>query len=191
VALGRAADGPASPILAKLRTRLRTEFGALVLDAREAPRDVVGLSAWVVDAEPELAGLPETAWGLLDGLAGGADGGLAIACTEWEGWCVFACGRRADLLARAVRRRLAAGSARSPGSVELMRARERAQAAGAGDYVIGIVVDAERFGALAESDRAALRALVGASEAAEAPRVVAVAGLRRNGELALEGRVLY
>lgn len=186
VALGRVAGGPTSPVLARVRRERRSAFGPLVLDARDG-EGVTGFHAWIAEGRPALEGLPEAAWPLAAALCGGEEGGLPLAFLEQEGWWVFGGGPRADLLVRDAARRLRQGSQRSPGSASLQTVRER----GRGDYVLGIVAERGGLLGLPAADRAALAAALGALPDARAPEAVAVAGFRRDGAIAIEGRALY
>jgi hypothetical protein len=186
VALGRTAAGPPSPVLARIRRQSRTSFGPLVLDARDA-EGITGLQAWIAEGQPALEGLPEAAWPLAASLCGGEEGGLPIAFLDPEGWWVLGAGPRADVLARDVARRLREGSRRSTGAALLDAARER----GGGDYVLGAVAAHEGLRDLPAADRAALGAAFGALPDAKPPQVVALAGFRQDGALALEGRAAY
>jgi len=188
VVLGRIADGPPSPILARIGKHARTSFGVVVLDTLPlARRDLLAYRAWIVDAEPKLENLPETAWRLLAGLSGGENAGVPIVYAEQDGYFMAAAGPRADILVSSVRRRIRTGTTRSIGSTELRGARER----GKGDYVLGVILAGTGFAELAESDRAVLRATLGAGPGATPPSSISVAALRDGDELELVGRALY
>jgi hypothetical protein len=189
VAAGRIAGGPPSTILAKLRRSSRTEFGALILDAREAPRGVIGLAAWIADPRPALEGLPQSTWNLVGDLCGGEERGLLFAYAEEKEWFILGAGRGADNLVRMVRRRLSTGSKRSFGSQVLRQVRERG--ADDSEYLLGVVVVPPLLAGLPDTDRAALWATFGATGKAVEPRAIAVAGSRSENGLALEGRLLY
>ena len=186
VALGRSATGPDSPILAKLRRDDRTSFGALVFDAREAPAGLRGWSVWVAQAEPNLDGCPECAWPAVGEIVD-EEQGLSVAYVTHDGWSILAAGPRADLLVRFVRSKVAYGANRSVGSFELLRMRER----GSGDYVLGAVLAGQGLEGMPEEDRKALRALVGATPAAQAPASLAIAGFTDGQKLSLVGRARY
>lgn len=185
VVIARDTKGDASPILRKLRADDRSSFGPLVLDKRSAPGGLNGWLAWVAQAQPQIEDLPECLWGAVSLLADEAKG-LPVAYAAFGGWSVVAMGPRADALALATKSRLQGGSARTPGANELFRLRE----GGAGDYVMGIVVEAAAAD-LPAADLDALRASFGGSEGARGPRAVAVAGFRAGGGLDLRVRVLY
>ncbi|MHC4667663.1 MAG: hypothetical protein ACYTFD_04585 [Planctomycetota bacterium] len=187
VVLGSLGPGPPSPILAKLRRDERSSFGALVLDRRDAPAGLLGWAAWVAEPEPRLEELPQCTWGWLDALSS-EEKGLPLAYARWKGSFVVAAGPRADLLARAVRSKLAWGGSRSLGSFELLNLRQRG---GDLDYVLGAVLAGSGLDGLPPADRQLLAALFGARPAARAPQAVAIAGFRRDGELAIEGRARY
>lgn len=186
VVVGEAGPGPASPILAKLQRDERSSYGALVLDRRDAPDGLLGWYAWIADAKPKLDGLPECGWGWVDGLAH-EEKGLLLAYARWQRWFVVAGGPRADLLARAVRSRVARGANRSLGSFLLLDLCQR----GGGDYVLGAVFAAVGLDGLPPADRRALGAMFHAGADAQAPRALAVAGFRADGALVLTGRALY
>jgi len=186
VALGRKAGGEDSPLLGRLRRGERIAIGPLVFDHREAPDGLTGWLAWVAQTEPALEGVPEAFWPLIGGVAREEEG-LELAYAEWNGWVVAAAGPRADLLARAVRGRLARGAERSPGSMDLFYLRTRPEA----PYVLGVVVAGEGLQGLPEADRAALRAHFRAGDDASAPGSVAVAAFDRDGTLDLFARVRY
>jgi hypothetical protein len=186
VIVGQNAPGAASPILAKLQRDARSSYGAFILDGREAPDGLIGWYAWVADAEPELDGLPECTWGWIDGLAH-EERGMLLAYARWRRWFVVAGGPRADLLARAVRSKVARGASRSLGSFALLDLRKR----GAGDYVVGAVFAAAGLEGLPAADRRALAAMFHAGASAQAPRALAFAGFHRDGVLAFAGRALY
>jgi len=186
VVVGEAGPGAASPILAKLQRAVRSSYGALVLDEREAPDGLLGWYAWVADATPKLDGLPECSWGWIDGLAH-EERGLLLAYARWRRWFIVAGGPRADLLARAVRSKVARGANRSRGSFALLDLRQQ----GDGDYVVGAVFAAAGLDGLPPADRQALSAMFHAGATAQAPRALALAGFRKDGALTLTGRALY
>lgn len=186
VVVGEIGPGPASPILAKLLRHERSSYGAFVLDRRDAPDGLLGWYAWVADAQPKLDGLPECAWGWIDGLAQ-EERGLVLAYAHWQRWFIVAGGPRADLLARAVRSRVARGASRSLGSFLLLDLQQRASR----PYVIGAVFAAAGLDGLPPADRLALGAMFHAGADAQAPRALAVAGFREDGALVLTGRALY
>jgi hypothetical protein len=186
VVVGAIGPGPASPILAKLQRDERTSFGAFIFDERDAPDGLLGWYAWVADATPELEGLPECSWGWVDGLAN-EERGLLVAYARWRRWFMVAGGPRADLLARAVRSKVARGASRSRGSFALLDLRQQ----GDGDYVLGAVLAAPGLDGLPPEDREALAAMFFAGESAQAPRELALAGFREDGALVLTGRAVY
>lgn len=186
VVVGAIGPGPPSPILAKLQRDERSSYGALVLDEREAPDGLIGWYAWVADAAPKLDGLPECTWGWINGLAS-EERGMPLAYARWRRWFIVAGGPRADLLARAVRSKVARGPNRSRGSFALLDLRLE----GSGDYVLGAVVAAAGLDGLPPEDRKALAAMFFAGPTAQAPRAIALAGFRRDGALALTGRAGY
>jgi len=188
VAVGMRSQGPPSPVLAKLRGARRTTFGGLVLDARDVPsKRIQGFFAWVPQATPQLEGLPDSLTGLLGDLVSD-ETGVKVAYTEAEGYSVVAIGPRADLLARKVRRHLVEGARGSLATHHLGVVRER----GGAGCVLGIVVRGGGLEGLAETDRSALRALLGAGETATAPKFIAIAGWpSEDGSLRLNGRILY
>lgn len=186
VVVGEVGPGRASPILEKLQRDGRSSYGALVLDRRDAPDGLLGWYAWVADAKPELEGLPECGWGWIDGLAR-EERGLLLAYARWQRWFVVAGGPRADLLARAVRSRVARGASRSLGSFLLLDLRQRRR----GDYVVGAVFAAAGLDGLPPADRRALGAMFHAGADAQAPRALAIAGFGAEGALVLTGRALY
>lgn len=186
VVVGAIGPGPASPILAKLQRDLRSSFGALIFDEREAPDGLIGWYAWVADAEPKLDGLPECSWGWVDGLAH-EERGMLLAYARWRRWFIVAGGPRADLLARAVRSRVARGASRSRGSFALLDLRQQ----GSGAYILGAVVAAPGLDGLPPADREALAAMFFAGAGAQAPRELALAGFRKDGALILTGRAVY
>jgi len=186
VVVGESGPGAASPILAKLLRDERSSYGALILDEREAPDGLIGWYAWVADAAPKLDGLPECSWGWVDGLAN-EERGLLLAYARWRRWFIVAGGPRADLLARAVRSKVARGANRSRGSFALLDLRQR----GGGDYVVGAVFAAAGLDGFPPEDRQALAAMFHAGANAQAPRALALAGFRKDGALMLTGRALY
>jgi hypothetical protein len=186
VVVGAIGPGPPSPILAKLQRDERSSYGALVLDEREAPDGLIGWYAWVADAAPKLDGLPECTWGWINGLAS-EERGMPLAYARWRRWFIVAGGPRADLLARAVRSKVARGPSRSRGSFALLDLRLE----GSGDYVLGAVVAAPGLDGLPPEDRKALAAMFFAGPSAQAPRAIALAGFRRDGALALTGLAGY
>ncbi|MHC4819823.1 MAG: hypothetical protein ACYTF8_17390 [Planctomycetota bacterium] len=186
VVVGEIGPGPPSPILAKLQRDERSSFGSLILDRRDAPDGLLGWYGWVADAAPELDGLPECGWGWIDGLAH-EERGLLLAYARWRRWFVVAGGPRADLLARAVRSRVARGASRSRGSFALLDLRQR----GAGPYVVGAIFAAAGLDGLPPADRRALGAMFHAGADAQAPRALAIAGFREDGALVVTGRALY
>jgi len=187
VLLGRSGEGPPSPVLAKVRAGHRWSAGAWVVDRREVS-DLTALSLWVAAADPALDGAPETAWPLIGALSD--ERGLPLAYGEVEGWFVFAGGRRADTLARAVKQRLAGETTRSDGGSTLMAMRESGKA-GKGDYLIGVVYGGQGATGLAPADRAVLPALFGATADAIPPHCAAIAGFRDGDSVSLRGRLLY
>jgi len=188
VIVGRIADGPASPVLAKLRRAPRTTFGGLVLDARDTGSQVIrGFFAWAPQAAPDDAGLPRTAAPALVSVVR-EDLGVPVAYAEAEGYGIVAAGGRADLLAKAVRRRVVQGRTQSEGARVLALLRERA----GGECILAAVVAGDRFGGLAGEDAGALRALLGATADGRPPDLVVVAGFRDDEEgLALRTEVHY
>ena len=143
---------------------------------------------WTVEAAPELEGLPESVWPWIGDLSNSdEDGGVFLGYGMWEDRFIVAGGPRAYLLVQSVRRRLAAGTERSEAATQLRLARER----GKGDYVLGIAIDGSRLNDLAESDRTALRRSFRAGASALVPSVISLAGFHHDGDLWLEGRVLY
>ena len=187
IAVGRVAAGPASPVLAKLRRNRRTTFGGLVLDAREMKtRRMLGYYAWVPLAEPSETGLPRTALPMLGALVQ-EDEGVLVACTEVEGYAVLAVGPRADKLARAARRRIAAGAKQSAGTRQSAILRERH----GGECILAAVIVPELFADMADSDAGALRSALGATTDANPPKLIALAGFRTGPQLALAARVIY
>jgi hypothetical protein len=186
VVVGEVGPGPPSPILAKLQRDERSSYGALILDRREAPDGLIGWYAWVADAAPKLAGLPECSWGWIHGLAH-EERGLLLACARWRRWFVVAGGPRADLLARAVRSRVAWGASRSRGSFVLLDLHQ----SHAAPYVVGAVFAAAGLDGLPPADRRALAAMFHAGADAQAPRALALAGFLEDGALVLTGRALY
>ena len=188
IILGHKASGPPSPLLAGVRQRRRSSVGPLVLDFRNgAPRNSLGFWAWVVEARPAIEGLPETAWGAVARLSNEQDG-LRVAFTRVGNFVACAVGPRADLMLKSTRRRLAGAASRSPAVRALRAARGRVQDA---PYVLGVALRGAGFSGLAESDRKAIAALVGAGGEAQVPGLAAFAGFLRDGGLWIEGRLLY
>jgi len=188
VAYGKLAPGPDSPILAKLKKRDRMSFGPLIVDQRDAPKGIAGWSVWIADPVPRLEGLPETAWPLLESMTSEEEGsGLPVAYVQWEDRGILDLGPRADLLVRAVERRLADGTELSSGAAALAKLRD----AGISRPVLGIVVQGAGLAELAPADRKALRALFGATDAARPPAYVTICGCRSPGGLLLTGRLEY
>ena len=102
---------------------------------------------------------------------------------------ICAVGPRADLMLKSTRRRLAGGASQSPPARALRASRNRREG---GDYVFGIAIRGAALLGLAEGDRKALAALLGAGAEAQAPSLAAFAGIRReDGDLWVEGRLLY
>jgi len=188
VAYGKLAPGPDSPILAKLRKRDRMSFGPLIVDQRDAPKGIAGWSVWLADPAPRLEGLPETAWPLLESMTAEEEGsGLPVAYAKWEDRGILGIGPRADLLVRAVQRRLAQGTELSPGAATLAKLR------GAGETgpVLGVVIQKAGLAELAAADRRALRALFGATDTARPPAYIAICGRGSPAGLELTGRLEY
>jgi hypothetical protein len=187
VAVGRIAEGPASPILAKLRRGRRHSFGGLVLDEREVKgKGMLGWYAWTPQAAPRDAGLPRTALPLLAALVQ-EDEGLRVTYAEAEGYAIVAAGPRSDLLASAVHRCVTRGATQSAGARQLAILRDR----GEGDCVFAAVVAGNRFGGLMESDAGSLRSLLGATAKGVAPELITIAGFRAGTGLDLQVRVIY
>jgi hypothetical protein len=184
VVVAREGEGPASPVLRKLRDDERSSFGPLVLDRRDAAAGLSGWFAWIAQAKPELEDLPECFWGTAGALADESTG-VPVAYAAFDGWAVVAIGPRADALARSTKSRLEGGSTRSPGAVELRRLRE-----GGGEYVIGVVVE-PLVADLPAADVAVISASFGGAQGARGPKAVAVAGFRAGTALDLRARVLY
>ncbi|MHC4407881.1 MAG: hypothetical protein ACYS0F_02625 [Planctomycetota bacterium] len=187
VAVGRVAEGPASPILAKMRRDRQSTFGGLVLDAREMKsKRLLGFYAWIPQATPSATGLPGTVLPLLQALVQ-EDEGVLVTYAEADGYAVVAAGPRADALARAVRKRIAGGAKQSAGSRQLAILQER----NGGECILAAVVAGEQFTALVNSDADALRSMLGAAAGAVAPRLIAVAGFRAESRIDLAARVIY
>lgn len=185
VVVARDGDGPASPILRKLRADERSSFGALVLDRRDAPKGLEGWDAWVAQGDPQIEELPECLWGTA-GALGDESKGVQVAYAAFSGWSVAAMGPRADQLARATKSRLESGSTRTAAAEELRLLREAG-----GDYVIGVVIE-PALAELPAADLAAVRALFGAAEGASGAKGVAAAGfVAPDGGLDLRVRVAY
>jgi hypothetical protein len=96
-------------------------------------------------------------------------------------------GGRPDLLARAVRSRVAWGASRSRGSFVLLDLHQ----SHAAPYVVGAVFAAAGLDGLPPADRRALAAMFHAGADAQAPRALALAGFLEDGALVLTGRALY
>jgi hypothetical protein len=187
VAVGRIAEGPASPILAKLRRDRQSTYGGLVLDAREMrSKRMIGFYAWTPQATESARGLPATALPLARALVQ-EDLGVLVAYTEADGYAVVAAGPRADALATAVRSRITGGAKQSAGSRQLAILREKRRS----ECILAASVSGNRFAALVGSDAGALRSALGATEAAVPPGLIAVAGFRAESGLDLAARVVY
>jgi len=146
VAVGTIADGPPSPVLAKLLKSGRTTFGGLVLDEREAKKGLTGFYAWCPQPEPQMD-LPDSLATVLDNLLR-EDAGVLV--------------------------------------LEQLRRR------GGEGCILATIVSGAGLSGMAKTDRDRLRAMFHAGEEAVAPKLIVLAGFRRDaGELHLEGRVVY
>jgi len=186
VAVGTIADGLASPILAKLAKSRRTTFGGLVLDEREASRDVIGFFAWCPVPEPDLS-VPESVSNTIVDLLR-EEAGVHVSYLTAEGYAVVAAGPRADVLARQVGRRIVGGARGSVGGRHLDQLRRR----GGEGCIFGAVIASKGLAEMAKPDRAATRALFHAGSDAVPPRLIVLAGFRDEDDgLRLEGLVAY
>ncbi|MHC4954035.1 MAG: hypothetical protein ACYTGZ_09100 [Planctomycetota bacterium] len=191
VAVGEIADGPASPVLAKLARARRTTFGGLVLDEREASRGLTGFYAWMPQTEAKIAP-PATLAPILRDLLS-EETGVHVTFLEAEGYAVVAAGPRADVLARAVRKSVVSGAKGSAGTRQLALLRERSgqRSQGSAECIIGAVVAGSKLDSMPPADRAELRRLLGAKDSAVAPRIIVLAGFRDADALKLEGTLVY
>jgi hypothetical protein len=187
--VGRIADGPASPVLAKLLRDGRDSFGGLTLDEREVKgKSLRGYFAWVPQATANASGLPTTALALLGNLVD-EDVAVPVTYAEDDGIAVVTAGKASDSIARAILKRVRAGMQRSTASSQAASMRQEAD----GECVWIAAVSGRRLASLASADIAALRAIFHAGETASAPKLIVVAGFRRETGtgIGVRARVLY
>ena len=185
--VGRVADGPPSPVLARLSRDVQSEFGGLVVETRETnSKSRTGFHVWVPQAKPKTEGLPETAMGLFADLING-DVAVTIAHGQTEGIAVLTAGRDADSLARAILRTVREGMSRSSGGSHLVDMKQKREA----PCVWSAIVAPRRLASLAASDRATLGAWLHAGDAPELPRVIAVGAFREPDGIGVEAVVVY
>jgi len=187
VAVGLIAEGPASPVLAKLAKASRTTFGGLVLDYRETKgKDLLGFYAWCPQPEPNTD-VPDSLATSVDGLMS-EDAGVLVSYLAAEGYAVVAAGPHADALAKKVGRRVVSGAQSSMGGRHL-RVLERR---GGEDCVFTAVVSGAGLSGMAKTDLVALRGMFHAGPEATAPKMIVLAGFRRDtNTLNLEGTIVY
>jgi hypothetical protein len=186
VAVGLIAQGPASPVLAKLAKASRTTFGGLVLDSRETKSGVLGFFAWCPQPEPNTD-LPDSLATTLDNLLS-EEAGVLVSFVSADGYAVVAGGPNADTLAQKVARRVVAGAQSSVGGRHLDRLRRR----GGDDCIFTAVVSGAGLAGMAKGDLANLREMFHAGPEATAPKLIVVAGFRRESDvLGIEGSVAY